>query len=731
MGGPMAVSDAQGRFTVPGFKPGEKVTLKAERSDERLQSKVDLEVRPGTEIDIVLKPYKTGTVEGRILTPDGAPASGMEIWLMRVDSDTGSGISSAAAVADKEGKFRILDLEIGKVYGLSARDGKVRTDTFTFTETTKPFEMKLPRADRWLSGAVTDDKGAPLPGIRLIVNGSPSGLVQTVTDEKGRYRLDGLVAPVEEISLDAGSLGWVQFKYVLTNHTRDFIIKSGDRFISGVVKDSGGKPVPGANLSVRSEEQGTPLIHAVADADGKFRLDKLSGSTVTVSVYTRNGPGKRFTDIETNREGVVLTLDPAPQPGSPQVPAAAPAPVSASAPAPPRIAAPYPVKAMAGKAAVTVDGNLAEWAGLGAKVEPVRYGDLSNRTRFRDGKSPEAKDLSLDFQCCADRNFVYFAVKVTDDTLRFGYSQFEDISWDDGIEFQFFGDGKPDYTGQISISAEKDGRLKLEGRDPVTNEKYPYFWQAAGVNAALRARAGGYDVELAVPWSVLRWSGWEKGRLTGVNLMAYDRDGEKLSDQGMDGMVEWAASPDENYGLLKFDSIPDPGGAASSGSFDALNSILRSVKSKDWAAAETALNAAGGGPWVGPMLALVQRNAGERDKYLRSFIETSRTAPNPSVAWWAVEALYVDLRMHERSGKEDDAPVDYEALLSLPMTGGMRMNILLARGRHSLMSGKFEESRRILEEVVQSPGFESNDPQVISDTRQMLEASRLALEEKK
>ena len=270
MGGPSAVSDAQGRFAVSGFKPGEKVTLKANQYDMHLQSKVDLEARPGTEIDIMMKPYKTTKVEGRVFKPDGGPAPGVEIWLMRMDRESGTGTSSVAAVSGKEGKFSIPDMEVGKEYGLTAQNNQVQTETFTLAETTKPFELKLPRADRWLAGAVTGAGGAPLSGIRVIVNGGPSGFMETTTDEKGRYRLDGLVALVEEVSLSGGSSGWFRFKYVLTNRNRDFVLITGDRFIAGAVKDTEGKPVPGANLSVPSDSQGREGIYATCRFGGQI-----------------------------------------------------------------------------------------------------------------------------------------------------------------------------------------------------------------------------------------------------------------------------------------------------------------------------------------------------------------------------------------------------------------------------------------------------------------------------
>ena len=698
MGGKMTTSDAQGRFTVTGFKPGERVTLDANQYEMHLRSKVDLDAKPGTEIDIVMNPYKTTKVEGRIFKPDGSPAPGVEIWLMRWEKEMGQGMSSVAAVSDKEGKFSISDLEIGKDYGLSAQHSQVQTDTFTLTETTKPFELKLPKADRWLAGVVTGADGAPLSGIRVIVNGGPSGLVEMKTDEKGRYRLDSLVAQVEEVSLDGGPLGWFRFKYVITNHNRDFALVAGDRFLAGVVRDPGGKPVPGANLSVSDDSQGRTGVHASADSEGKFRLEKLSHAEETVEVYTRDGRYKTFPNVETNRDGVVFTLDPAPQPNSP-LQAAAATPSSA----PPHIGAPYPVKVAAGKAAIVVDGSLADWTAPGAKVEPVRYGDPVNLAKIQKTTSPEPADLAMEFQCRADKDFVYFAVKVTDDKLRFGYNCFENPFWDDGIEFLFYGDQKAEYTGQISISAEKDGALKLEGRDPVTNEKYPYFWQAVGVKAALKQRAGGYDVELAVPWSVLSRLGWKKGSLTGMNLLAYDRDSEKPSLSGIGGLLEWAASPDETYGLLAFDSIPSPEGLYTSESSDTVYAVLENIKNSEWAKAETALAAAGNGLWVKPMLAIVQKKAGERDRYLQTFIEAAKTAPNPSVAGWAVEQIYIDLRIHERQGKEDDTKVRYDDLLQLTMSDNLRMDISLAVGRNYLMSGEFEKSRQILDTLMQSP----------------------------
>jgi hypothetical protein len=325
---------------------------------------------------------------------------------------------------------------------------------------------------------------------------------------------------------------------------------------------------------------------------------------------------------------------------------------------------------------------------------------------------------------------VYFAVKVTDDKLHFGINRFENPFWEDGVEFQLFGDKQSVYAGQISISVEKDGMLKLEGRDPISNEKFPYFWTAAGVKAALRQGAAGYDVELAIPWSILRWTGWEKGHITGMNLLVYDRDDEKNLFSGF-GLVEWAANPGQEYGALQFDSIPAPEGQYKPETFDTMLAILRNIKNAEWDAAEAALAGAGDGRWVKPMLAFVQKKTNQPDKYRKSYIEAAKAAPNPSVAWWAVEALYLDLRTNERRAASKEDIACYEAISALPMSDSMRFNIALSMGKSCFLNGEFAQSKKVIEKLVNSPDSAAISPSIMSDARELLEAINLALAEGK
>jgi TonB-dependent SusC/RagA subfamily outer membrane receptor len=83
-----------------------------------------------------------------------------------------------------------------------------------------------------------------------------------------------------------------------------------DTSISGVVSDSNGLPVPGANIKVKGSKLGTQT-----DFDGKFKINATAGQTLvfsfegmkTLEVAASNGMKVKMSDSTTELESVVVT----------------------------------------------------------------------------------------------------------------------------------------------------------------------------------------------------------------------------------------------------------------------------------------------------------------------------------------------------------------------------------------------------------------------------------------
>ena len=154
-----------------------------------------------------------------------------------------------------------------------------------------------------------------------------------------------------------------------------------------------------------------------------------------------------------------------------------------------------------------VDGDLSDWNSEGR----LPLDSTTMDTVGPAGVVVSPADCSAEVYSRWDSEYLYVAFRVTDDVP---YADDPDATWhDDGIELLLDGandrvlNNVDDHFFTYSI----DGQL--------------YDWGAwpPGVQSAVRLRAGGYDMELAVPFSQLT-STRANGQRLGVNIAMHDDD---------------------------------------------------------------------------------------------------------------------------------------------------------------------------------------------------------------
>lgn len=175
-------------------------------------------------------------------------------------------------------------------------------------------DVTLPsfKSGRQLGGTVKTASGSPREGATVQLVSRTSGKVRAVTytDSKGKYNFSGVPAGkvkvvvwpthyrtyIGEGRVDGSNLGRVAVNVDVssssTKITRNLTMKKPST-LTGVVKDSKGKPVEGINVRLRYQDQLT--YEAWTDAKGKFVVEGLPQG-LTVRTYVGDNEFSRGYD---------------------------------------------------------------------------------------------------------------------------------------------------------------------------------------------------------------------------------------------------------------------------------------------------------------------------------------------------------------------------------------------------------------------------------------------------
>ena len=169
-----------------------------------------------------------------------------------------------------------------------------------------------------VAGVALRQDGTPISKARLSLTARSIGVVNTISDEDGRFRFDEI--PASPVRLDLRHEGRsTQLVVDVTDGevTNQDITLSGDGTaeLRGRVTASG-KPLAGVQLVVagnHGRKRGLGLYHPVTDAEGNYRVPSIQEGNYIVAVLSTNrGESVRLKDGEV----VTMNINVAPAAGT-------------------------------------------------------------------------------------------------------------------------------------------------------------------------------------------------------------------------------------------------------------------------------------------------------------------------------------------------------------------------------------------------------------------------------
>ena len=233
-------------------------------------------------------------VSGVVIDPEGAPVAGARVvWSGVSDWTMSASDRHDAAVTGADGRFRIDALPAGS-FRFTARHpdfapGHSQSIALDGSERAG-VEIRLPRG-AVLAGRVIDSAGAAVPFARVRVRERVAGFQidrprQTTADDRGRFEMKALpIAAVEVVATGDAAASSLEVVKLGAGGVRDLeLVLDVDGVIAGVVVDSEGEPIAGAQVWADPDRDGSEPASSMAlrsrpvaltDAGGRFRFGGL------------------------------------------------------------------------------------------------------------------------------------------------------------------------------------------------------------------------------------------------------------------------------------------------------------------------------------------------------------------------------------------------------------------------------------------------------------------------
>jgi protocatechuate 3,4-dioxygenase beta subunit len=328
-------SDTRGRFRVGGLAAG-RYSVEAARSGYLAGEMpgVVAAVPAGRPLAIALR--REAMISGTVVDEQGRPVAGAHVAIPR---DFGGGrrmrVMNRASFAPVEtdagpdGAFSLrrlapsssLTVQASKAGFAPARRTGIRLKT---GEAVRGVSLVLRRGVEG-QGTVVDAEGHPVAGadvraarmekgrrgFAMILAGAPREKPDAVSDAKGVFRLAGLEAGRYRVT--AEKEGLVQKTPVTLdvaddaeNRVAPIVLEAGAA-VAGIVRNTRGEPIPGADVDVATEGGGPGEV--TTDAAGKFRVAGLSAGKSVMIFASANGFGLKQANATPPAEDISIVLD--------------------------------------------------------------------------------------------------------------------------------------------------------------------------------------------------------------------------------------------------------------------------------------------------------------------------------------------------------------------------------------------------------------------------------------
>ena len=284
-------TDELGRFRVAGLSEDSRVDLEVSApglANERLTA-----VAPTGMASLQVVMQREAVVEGRVTYADKP----VQTWVRLRQSAHSSRESWVERSTTADGTFRVAGLKAGRYDVLASGAGELEdaaTSLQLIAGDKVEIVLELGGAPGSLAGTVTAD-GAGLPGVEI-----RAGRRRTVTDETGRYEVNGLprgtVLVSATLNAAAGEHAHPRIGESIEVGSRpvrlDFDFTAFE--IRGRVVRADGSPAAGAKLSLFRKGGGLPPTRsAVVGSDGTFGVELVAG---VYDLLVTNEPGRNLTE---------------------------------------------------------------------------------------------------------------------------------------------------------------------------------------------------------------------------------------------------------------------------------------------------------------------------------------------------------------------------------------------------------------------------------------------------
>ena len=192
-------TDMNGSCDVPLLDvfPGEHAaSASVQASFGSLATEKAIIARRGEDVILQLKSNAMLTISGQAFDEKGRPMVNVRVTLYEWPQEMG--MSTMTANTDLRGHFTFTHLFPDPRYSVSVSPsgyGEVRTQAIQHQPGKKVDlgELRPLRADSFVSGRVVDEAGNSLGKQTIAVQGRSTAMQQVVSDEQGRFRIDGVV----------------------------------------------------------------------------------------------------------------------------------------------------------------------------------------------------------------------------------------------------------------------------------------------------------------------------------------------------------------------------------------------------------------------------------------------------------------------------------------------------------------------------------------------------------